>query len=95
MKTIITVASNGCVMHRNDKGQLHRLDGPAMETHDGTKRWYMNDMRHRGDGPAVEFLSGQVEWWYENIYFKSPQDIIKANILTEDEKTIMILKYGK
>ena len=26
----------------NDEGQLHRLDGPAMEYADGTKYWYQN-----------------------------------------------------
>ena len=27
---------------RNDKGQLHRLDGPAIERANGNKAWYIN-----------------------------------------------------
>ena len=26
----------------NEKGQLHRLDGPAVEWADGIKSWYLN-----------------------------------------------------
>jgi len=48
---------------RNEKGQLHRLDGPAIEWANGAKTWYQNGQRHRLDGPAVESASGTMHWF--------------------------------
>lgn len=28
-------------------GELHRLDGPAIENYDGPKKWYLNGKLHR------------------------------------------------
>ena len=42
---------------------LHREDGPAFVTFDGTRYWYQNDLRHREDGPAVEYITGSEEWY--------------------------------
>ena len=44
-------------------GQLHRIDGPAVEYLDGYKEWYANGKRHRLDGPAIEWSDGHKEWW--------------------------------
>jgi hypothetical protein len=46
-------------------GLLHRLDGPALESIDGTKEWYKNGLRHRLDGPAIEYASGS-KYWFQN-----------------------------
>ena len=46
-------------------GQLHRLDGPAIESVNGEKKWYQNGQYHRLDGPAVEYSNGGKEW-YQN-----------------------------
>ncbi len=40
-------------------GELHRLDGPAIEFSDGTKYWYIKNQQHREDGPAVELSNGK------------------------------------
>ena len=48
--------------YRNEKGELHRTDGPALEDIIG-KYWYINYKRHRTDGPAVEYNNGYKEWW--------------------------------
>ena len=50
----------------NDKEQLHRLDGPAVEYADGAKVWYVEDKRHRLDGPAVEYADGSKTWYVED-----------------------------
>jgi hypothetical protein len=50
----------------NEKGQFHRLDGPAVEYADGFKLWYVNDKCHRLDGPAREWSYGRCEWWIDN-----------------------------
>jgi len=49
--------------YQNDK--LHRLDGPAVECADGSKRWYQNGKCHRLDGPACEYANGD-KAWYQN-----------------------------
>jgi hypothetical protein len=46
-------------------GELHRLDGPAVEDSDGYKAWYQNGELHRLDGPAVEEANGS-KFWYQN-----------------------------
>ena len=47
----------------NAKGQLHRLDGPAVEHSDGIKEWYQNGQRHRDGGPALEEPDGTRVWY--------------------------------
>ena len=42
---------------------LHREDGPAIESADGDKEWYLNGKRHRKDGPAVEYANGAKSWY--------------------------------
>lgn len=42
---------------------LHREDGPAIESENGTKEWFLNGDRHREDGPAIEYANGGKEWW--------------------------------
>jgi hypothetical protein len=51
--------------YRNGQSQLHRLDGPAIETANGSKQWYQNGKSHRLDGPAIEDADGSKSW-YQN-----------------------------
>lgn len=44
-------------------GRLHRLDGPAVERHDGDREWWQNGLLHRIDGPAIELTSGTKKWF--------------------------------
>jgi len=57
------------IEYRNDKGQLHRIDGPAVKQfyapYDGFKEWWWMGKRHRTNGPAVEYNNGAVEWWID------------------------------
>ncbi len=46
-----------------DWGELHRVNGPAIEWTNGTKEWCLNGTLHRTDGPAIEYHSGRKEWW--------------------------------
>ena len=43
-------------------GELHRVDGPAVEFTNGTKWWYLNGKIHRENGHAVEYASGAKYW---------------------------------
>jgi hypothetical protein len=56
-------APGGGLQWRNKAGQLHRQDGPALISTDGTKEWYRQGQRHRADGPAVEYPSGGKDWY--------------------------------
>jgi len=49
----------------NDRNELHREDGPAIEWFEGSKEWWINHKRHREDGPAIENSDGG-KWWYIN-----------------------------
>jgi hypothetical protein len=51
------------VTYRNNKKQLHREDGPAVEYKDGDKEWWINGERHREDGPAIERNDGYKAWY--------------------------------
>lgn len=51
----------------NQEGCLHRLDGPAVEEADGTRKWYVNGKLHRLDGPAIEYSEGGNYWYINNI----------------------------
>ena len=46
-------------------GNLHRVDGPAIERADGPKQWYFNGKRHRVDGPAWECANGEKQWFVD------------------------------
>lgn len=54
--------------HINNKywhkdGELHRLDGPAVEYTNGDKSWYVDGKLHRVDGPAIDSFCG-TKFWY-------------------------------
>ena len=60
----IAVYGFGNRYYRNNAGELHRDDGPAVEYTTGDKFWYQNGRLHRTDGPAVELIvGGHMEWW--------------------------------
>jgi len=56
-KFIVTVDENGnlpwCTLWRNERYELHRTDGPAIEYADGGKYWYLNDV----ELTEIEFLA--------------------------------------
>ena len=43
-------------------GELHRVDGPAIEFANGSKYWYLDGKRHRIDGPAVDWANGYKQY---------------------------------
>ena len=40
-------------IYYNSQGQVHRDDGPAIITPDGSEYWYCNGKQLRSDGPAA------------------------------------------
>ena len=49
--------------YRNEFGELHRDDGPAIETSIGVKAWYRHGEFHRVGGPAIEYPNGYRAWY--------------------------------
>jgi hypothetical protein len=54
---------NGTKEWKNENGQYHRDDGPAVIYPSGTKAWYKNGQLHRDDGHAVIFRDGTKHWY--------------------------------
>ena len=72
LKYRIEIGKNGSQRYYNADGQLHRIEGPAVEW-EGGRRWYQNGQLHRTDGPAIEYTDGRKAWG------------INGKVLTEDE----------
>lgn len=53
------------IEHRNENGELHRVDGPAVERPNGYRAWWLNGELHRVDGPAIEYADGTRAWWVD------------------------------
>jgi len=53
---------HGDVFYYNRKYDFHRLDGPAVEYHNGAKEWWVNGKHHRIAGPSVEWWNGEKLW---------------------------------
>ena len=63
------VYSSGDVVYTKTENEsdYHRIDGPAVEWLDGSKRWFVDGEQHRLDGPAVEDTDGS-KYWFVNGY---------------------------
>ncbi len=61
----VTVDCNKTIHWHNDKDQLHRLDGPAVEYANGDKAWLVESKYHRLDGPAIEWANGYKSWYVD------------------------------
>jgi hypothetical protein len=71
------------IEYRNEKGQLHNDNGPAIEWNDGTREWWINGKRHREDGPADEYPNGFKFWYLNGIeYFEQEwkQEVTKIKL---------------
>ncbi len=59
----VTIDEDKTIIWYNEKDQIHRLDGPAVEWANGYKEWWVKGKLHRLDGPAVEGTNGYKSWW--------------------------------
>ncbi len=60
-----------CLMKRikwkDERGELHRDDGPAIIHADGTQRWFQHGERHRDGGPAWIWPDGAQHWYQHHM----------------------------
>lgn len=47
----------------NENGELHRVDGPAIELNDDVKEWLINRNLYREIGPVFEYSNGTKKWY--------------------------------
>ena len=91
-QSTMTVDVGGNKFWMLPNGELHRVDGPAVEYANGDKQWWVNDKRHREDGPAVELANGTKEWWVNDIQYNTPSDwaeaVLKLHNKPYDQKDI-------
>ena len=66
LKYQVDVGKDGMCRYYNKAGQLHRMEGPAVEW-EGGRRWYQNGQLHRTDGPAVVYTNGTKYWWQNGL----------------------------
>ena len=66
MKKYIVEVSDCYTKWKNEKNELHREDGPAIEYANGDRYYYINDKLHREDGPAVDYSNGYYKAYYIN-----------------------------
>ena len=64
----LTINEFGNKIWRNENGELHREDGPAIEYTDSSKEWWIDGKRHRSDGAAIEYGNGYRSWYYHGKY---------------------------
>jgi hypothetical protein len=49
--------------YRDEQGNFHREDDPAIEYGTGSMEYWVNGQRHREDGPALEYTDGKKEYY--------------------------------
>lgn len=58
---------NDAIIQRDDDGQLHSEDGPAIERPDGSMSYWRHGVLHRGNGPAVITPTGARMWLVDGL----------------------------
>ena len=62
---------------RNAVGQLHRVDGPAVDYPGEYTAWYFNGLRHCTVGPAI-IVGDHKEWWLRGKRYEPTEWMIKV-----------------
>ncbi len=83
---------NDRIEWRNNKGEVHKEKGPAIEYNNGTKCWYKNGEHHRLDGPAIEHSDGTKYWWLDGRLY-SEEKWFEA--LTFEKQIAYLFKLGE
>jgi len=60
----------------------------------GNESWFVHGERHRLDGPAVEWRDGGTSWYINGDLYTNFKDFQEAGNLSDDQMTILCLKYG-
>jgi hypothetical protein len=64
-------------------GQLHRIDGPAVEFPDGSVSWYFKGKLHRDGGPAIVHDNGYEAWYRHGMQMTDDQVFALLRLLRQ------------
>ena len=70
-----------CAIWGNDKGQDHRVDGPAVVYSNGDTYWHLNGQYHREDGPAIVYSDGTKSWYLNDVEYSEEEYNAKIKTL--------------
>jgi hypothetical protein len=98
MNSIKSIDKHGNKIWRNEIGQFHRFDGPAVIYTDGSQFWYFNGKCHRLDGPAWIGIDGSQQWYIDNKNItKEVEEWLKCNDISypfdEETQTLFKLRF--
>jgi hypothetical protein len=84
-----TLLPSGAREWRNQKGELHRENGPALIHTNGDTYWYLNGKYHREDGPAILYEPGTKSFYLDNVSIPEAKfrDSMKKTSLNADGTT--------
>lgn len=90
----IHINKGGDKFYFKDKAMmiLHRLDGPAVETSNGHKAWYLDGKRHRLNGPAIKYADGPQLWYVDGKYLTEEEFITLTS--PEPFELFLLIKIG-
>jgi hypothetical protein len=100
-KTIIYWPETGytrCIRYTNDKGELHRVGGPAVQyfSENGTlieELYYVDGYIHRTDGPAqIVHRKNQHFYWVNNVCF-SEEDFKRMTAKPVEKKPAIQIEF--
>jgi len=89
---------------RNELGQLHRTDGPALVWEDGSHMWLLHGKLHRDNGPAVTHANGRQSWYCKGYLHRTDGPAVEnadgtcqwwLNGVQVDEFTVWLLANTK
>ncbi len=69
--SVMQIDAFGNIIWKNKKGEVHRSNGPAVESPNGDKYWYKNGVYHRAKGPAIEYANGDKYWYKNGVYHRA------------------------
>ena len=90
LKYRVEVDQYGTVHYLNKDGLVHREEGPAIITAQGTRKWALNGKLHRTDGPAIIYSDGVKVWYlYGRDYDEDdfPQALAELGLGPTDKRT--------
>jgi len=88
----VETMTEGAKVYRNEAGQLHRSNGPAVIREDGYLAYWQNGYRHRSTGPAIVRPNGDRFWYYRGLLV-AVSESLKENVSSYERKIIIVPKH--
>ena len=73
----LEINNNGTKFYSKNN-QLHNPYGPAIETTNGYKEWWLYGKCHRENGPAIEHCDGTKEWYFQGMLHRKNNPAVES-----------------